>query len=71
MQLFDFSYLFIYNEKSKGELQALTWNDIDTIKKEVSINKTLTTKLKGTEFYISSPKTKSSNDVLGVLICFC
>ena len=48
----------------KGELQALTWNDIDTIKKEVSINKTLTTKLKGTEFYISSPKTKSSNRVL-------
>lgn len=48
----------------KGELQALTFKDIDTIKKEVSINKTLTTKLKGTEFYISSPKTKSSDRIL-------
>jgi integrase len=50
----------------KGELQALTYNDIDPIKKEVSINKTLTTKLKGTEYYISSPKTKSSNRILPI-----
>lgn len=50
----------------KGELQALTWVDIDTIKKEVSINKTLTTKLKDTEFYISSPKTKNSNRILPI-----
>ena len=50
----------------KGELQALTYNDIDYIKKEVSINKTLTTKLKGTEFYVSSPKTKNSNRVLPI-----
>ena len=50
----------------KGELQALTWQDIDTIKKEVSINKTLTTKLKDTEFYISSPKTKNSNRILPI-----
>ena len=50
----------------KGELQALTWSDIDFIKKEVSINKTLTTKLKDTEFYISSPKTKNSNRILPI-----
>jgi integrase len=50
----------------KGELQALTYADIDPIKKEVSINKTLTTKLKGTEYYISSPKTKSSNRILPI-----
>lgn len=50
----------------KGELQALTYADIDPIKKEVSINKTLTTKLKGTEFYISSPKTKNSNRILPI-----
>jgi len=50
----------------RGELQALCINDIDTIKKEVSINKTLTTKLKGTEYYISTPKTKNSNRVLPI-----
>lgn len=50
----------------KGELQALTYADIDTIKKEVSITKTLTTKLKGTEFYVSSPKTKTSNRILPI-----
>lgn len=50
----------------KGELQALCFSDIDPIKKEVSINKTLTTKLKDTEFYISSPKTKNSNRILPI-----
>lgn len=50
----------------KGELQALTIEDIDINKKEVSITKTLTTKLKDTEFYISSPKTKTSNRVLPI-----
>ena len=50
----------------KGELQALTYKDIDPIKKEVSITKTLTTKLKGTEFYVSSPKTKTSNRILPI-----
>ena len=50
----------------KVELQALTWNDIDFIKKEVSITKTLTTKLKDTEYYISTPKTKNSNRILPI-----
>ena len=50
----------------KGELQALTFRDIDPIKKEVSINKTLTTKLKDTEYYISTPKTKNSNRILPI-----
>lgn len=50
----------------KGELQALTYADIDFNKKTVSINKTLTTKLKDTEFYISSPKTKNSNRILPI-----
>ena len=50
----------------KGELQALTYADIDPIKKEVSITKTLTTKLKDTEYYISSPKTKSSERIIPI-----
>lgn len=48
----------------QGELQALTWNDIDFNKKEVSINKTLTTKIKGEKWTISTPKTKNSIRIL-------
>lgn len=44
----------------QGELQALTWSDIDFIKKEVKITKTLTTKIKGEKWTISTPKTKNS-----------
>lgn len=44
----------------QGELQALTWSDIDFNKKEVKISKTLTTKIKGEKWTISTPKTKNS-----------
>lgn len=44
----------------QGECQALTWEDIDFIKNELRINKTLTSKIKGYNYLITSPKTKSS-----------
>ena len=50
----------------QGEATALTWNDISFTKKEVSINKTLTTKLKGQLYTISSPKTANSNRTLPI-----
>lgn len=50
----------------QGEATALTWNDINFIKKEVSINKTLTTKLKGQLYTVSSPKTANSNRTLPI-----
>lgn len=50
----------------QGEATALTWNDIDFTKKEVSINKTLTTKLKGQLYTISSPKTSNSYRTLPI-----
>lgn len=50
----------------QGEATALTWNDIDFDKKEVSINKTLTTKLKGQLYTVSSPKTQKSNRILPI-----
>ena len=50
----------------QGECCALTWDDIDLEKKEVSINKTITTKLKGQLYTISSPKTVNSNRVLPI-----
>ena len=50
----------------QGEACSLTWSDIDFDKSEVSINKTITTKLKGQLYTISSPKTKKSNRVLPI-----
>lgn len=50
----------------QGEATALTWNDINFNKKEVSINKTLTTKLKGQLYTVSSPKTQKSNRILPI-----
>ena len=50
----------------QGECTALTWNDINFTKKEVSINKTLTTKLKGQLYTVSSTKTKNSNRTLPI-----
>lgn len=50
----------------QGEATALTWDDINFTKKEVSINKTLTTKLKGQLYTISSPKTANSNRTLPI-----
>ena len=50
----------------QGEATALTWNDINFTKKEVSINKTLTTKLKGQLYTLSSPKTINSNRTLPI-----
>lgn len=50
----------------QGEACSLQWNDINFDKCEVSINKTITTKLKGQLYTISSPKTKKSNRVLPI-----
>lgn len=64
---FDYHVLFevlYYLGLRQGELQALTWNDIDFKNKLISITKTLTTKIKGEKWTISSPKTKNSIGVL-------
>lgn len=50
----------------QGEAQALNWNDINFDKKELNINKTLTTKIRGEKWTISSPKTKNSTRVLPI-----
>ena len=60
-----FEFLY-YLGLRQGECCALTWNDISFTKKEVSINKTLTTKLKGQLYTVSSPKTVNSNRILPI-----
>ena len=48
----------------QGECLALTWNDIDFKNNKISINKTLTSKIKGENYTISTPKTKNSTRIL-------
>ena len=67
----DFKYhvlfeMLYYLGIRQGELQALTWNDINFNKKEVKITKTLTTKIKGERYTVSSPKTKNSTRTLPI-----
>ena len=61
-----FQVLF-YCGLRQGELQALNWNDIDFTKDTISINKTLTTKLKGQKYTIFPPKTKSSYRIIPMI----
>ena len=49
-----------------GETQALTWKDIDFDKNTITINKSLTTKIKGQKYTIMPPKTKSSNRTIPI-----
>ena len=58
-----FDILF-YLGLRQGEVQALTWNDIDFSKNVINVNKTLTTKIKGEKWTISTPKTKNSIRIL-------
>ncbi len=60
-----FEFLYFMGTR-QGETTALNWNDINFIQKTVRINKTLTTKIKGEKWTISSPKTKSSNRILPI-----
>ena len=50
----------------QGEAQALTWNDIDFKNATISVSKTLTTKIKGEKWTISTPKTKTSRRILPI-----
>ena len=43
-----------------GEFAALTWKDIDLKNKTVTINKSLTNKVEGQKYIITSPKTNNS-----------
>lgn len=52
--------LMFYMGLRVGETQGLTFKDFDITRKEININKTLTTKIKGEKWTISTPKTKNS-----------
>lgn len=50
----------------QGECCALTWKDIKFNNETIKISKTITTKIKGEKWTISSPKTKNSNKILPI-----
>lgn len=58
--------LLYYEGLRIGEANALTWNDIDFTRKTIKINKTVTNKLKEYDYYVSSPKTSSSNRIIPI-----
>lgn len=60
-----FEFLYFMGTR-QGETTALCWNDVDLDKKIVRINKTLTTKIKGEKWTITSPKTQNSNRTLPI-----
>lgn len=55
-----FFEMLYYCGLRKGEANALTWKDIDFDNHTININKTVTLKVKGVKWLITSPKTKSS-----------
>lgn len=61
-----FFEILFYMGLRQGETQALTWKDIDFKNNTLKVNKTLTTKIKGEKWTISSPKTKNSTRTLPI-----
>lgn len=53
-------YTLFYTGVRIGELRALTWNDIDFINNSISINKQVTSKVKGERNLLTTPKSHSS-----------
>lgn len=56
-----FFYTVYYTGARKGEILALSWQDIDLRKKTLRINKSLTRKSIGVPYEITTPKNISSN----------
>ena len=50
-----FTFLY-YTGMRKGEVQALTWNDINFNTNEIIVNKTLSVKTKNSNYKITSTK---------------
>lgn len=59
--IYIFLLLALYTGLRKGELLALTWDDVDYDKKLLRVNKSRTGSRKDVTTQITTPKTKSSN----------
>ena len=59
--IYTFLILALYTGLRKGELLALTWDDVDYDKKLLNVNKSRTGRHKDVTTQITTPKTKSSN----------
>lgn len=59
--IYIFLLLALYTGLRKGELLALTWDDVDYDKKLLRVNKSRTGSRKAITTQITTPKTESSN----------
>ena len=59
--LFNFLY---YTGLRYGEMNALNWNDIDLNKKTLKVTKSLSNKIEGQKYIITSPKTANSRRII-------
>lgn len=57
-------HFFYYTGLRIGEVCALNWNDIDFKNKTLRVNKTLSNKVEGQLYIITSPKTNNSNRIV-------
>ena len=58
-------YNFLYYTGLRfGEFDALDWRDFNQKDKTISVTKNLTTKVKGKEYIITTPKTSNSNRIV-------
>lgn len=62
-KIYVFFRLLIFTGMRKGELMALRWEDIDFIRQEVKISKTVSRDKRGAQI-ITSPKTEMANRIV-------
>ena len=62
--IYVFLLLALFTGLRKGELMALTWDDIDFSKKTLRVNKSRTGKKTSVASEVTTPKTKSSNRIV-------
>lgn len=62
--IFVFLLLALYTGLRRGELLALTWNDIDFKNKQLRVTKSRTGTYRNVTQLVTTPKTKSSNRVI-------
>ncbi|MCM1042722.1 MAG: site-specific integrase, partial [Corallococcus sp.] len=58
--LHSYYYTLYYTGCRKGEVQALTWRDIDFKNKTITINKSITRKIPGKAWAVVTPKNSTS-----------
>lgn len=71
-QLWQVYFLTLYiTGARRGEIEALGWNDVDTVKGTITISKSITHKTSGHAWEITTPKNASSNRTVDLPSWLC